>query len=128
MTHVFPHALPPLMRPQGVDGRPAPYPTHPLQLTYKGDASKDPRTGALTFEAPPAAWRPWGKVDAAVGDLPVFGQLLGDPSGRTPFTGPAVRGGSFGGFLCVLTRCMGSVLLGVFWRESGGPGAAVPAG
>ncbi|KAI8474268.1 MAG: hypothetical protein J3K34DRAFT_408000 [Monoraphidium minutum] len=72
----------------GVDGRPAPYPTHPLTLTFKGDASKDPRTGGLSFAPPPAGWRPWDAVDAAVGDLPVFGQLLGDPGAS--FKGPAV--------------------------------------
>lgn len=52
-----------------------------------GDAMKDPRTGQVTFESPPRDWKPWQPVLAAVGDLPVFSQLLGD--GRTPFTGPA---------------------------------------
>jgi hypothetical protein len=52
-----------------------------------GDAIKDPSTGQLTFEQPPRNFKPWAPVMAAVGDLPVFSQLLGD--GRTPFTGPA---------------------------------------
>jgi hypothetical protein len=52
-----------------------------------GDAVKDPRTGRLSFSPPPRAWQPWKPVMAAVGDLPVFSQLLGD--GQKPFTGPA---------------------------------------
>ncbi|KAF6250944.1 hypothetical protein COO60DRAFT_1298685 [Scenedesmus sp. NREL 46B-D3] len=71
----------------GVDGRPAPYPTTSVSFTFAGDASKDPRTGQLSFEPPPREFKPWAPVMAAVGDLPVFSQLLGD--GRTPFQGPA---------------------------------------
>lgn len=52
-----------------------------------GDAIKDARSGQITFEQPPRSWQPWQPVLAAVGDLPVFSQLLSD--GRTPFTGPA---------------------------------------
>lgn len=55
--------------------------------THTGDARKDTRTGKLAFEQPPRDWKPWQPVMAAVGDLPVFSQLLGD--GRTPFDGPA---------------------------------------
>eukprot|EP00882_Tetradesmus_deserticola_P001300 GHRQ01001405.1.p1 GENE.GHRQ01001405.1~~GHRQ01001405.1.p1 ORF type:complete len:396 (+),score=134.85 GHRQ01001405.1:46-1233(+) len=71
----------------GVDGRPVPYPTTNVAFTFAGDASKNPRTGQLSFEAPPRGFKPWAPVMAAVGDLPVFSQLLGD--GRTPFEGPA---------------------------------------
>ncbi|KAF8058088.1 Prep [Scenedesmus sp. PABB004] len=70
----------------GVDGAPMPYPTTAVQFTFAGDASKD-TAGRLVFAPPPSGWRPWAPVTAAVGDLPVFSQLLGD--GRTPFTGPA---------------------------------------
>ena len=44
--------------------------------------------GELRFAAPPNAWRPWDPVQIAVGNLPVFSQVLGD--GRAPFEGPAV--------------------------------------
>ena len=54
-----------------------------------GDAFKDPRTGGLSFEPASKDFKPWGPVQAAVGDLPVFSQLLGDGDMRKPFTGPA---------------------------------------
>jgi hypothetical protein len=94
-THLHPFASHPIPSPprppapQGVDGRPAPYPTHPLRLTFVGDPSKD-RGGQLIFAPPAAGWTPWDPVDAAVGDLPVFAQLLGDADSQTPFSGPAV--------------------------------------
>uniref|UniRef100_A0A383VMM9 Peptidase A2 domain-containing protein n=1 Tax=Tetradesmus obliquus TaxID=3088 RepID=A0A383VMM9_TETOB len=71
----------------GVDGRPVPYPTTSVSFSFAGNPLKDPRTGQLSFEPPPRGFKPWAPVMAAVGDLPVFSQLLGD--GRTPFTGPA---------------------------------------
>jgi hypothetical protein len=36
--------------------------------------------GKLQFAPPPASWRPWDEVQMAVGDLPVFAQLLGTNS------------------------------------------------
>lgn len=69
----------------GIDGKPVPLPTTPLSLTYVGDPIKG-NNKQLSFEQP-RGWRPWDSVALAVGDLPVFSQLLGD--GRTPFSGPA---------------------------------------
>ena len=60
-------------------------PTTKVQFTFAGAASKS-GTG-FTFAPPPHNWRPWQPVMAAVGDLPVFSQLIGD--GRTPYDGPA---------------------------------------
>jgi hypothetical protein len=70
----------------GVDGRPMPLPTTSVQLTYTGNPVRSSR-GPLTFEPPAKEWKPWKPISVAVGDLPVFEQLLGD--GRTPFSGPA---------------------------------------
>lgn len=61
-------------------------PTTEVQFTFAGAASKE-ADGRYRFDAPPASWRPWDPVLAAVGDLPAFAQLFGD--GRTPFSGPA---------------------------------------
>lgn len=61
-------------------------PTTQVQFTFVGAASKAPG-GKYSFAPPAAAWRPWQPVQAAVGDLPVFAQLLGD--GRKPYDGPA---------------------------------------
>lgn len=72
----------------GVDGRPLPYPTAPISFTFAGDARKD-SSGGITFEPPSKDWKPWAPVQAAVGDLPVFAQLLGDGDARKPFKGPA---------------------------------------
>jgi hypothetical protein len=57
--------------------------------THPGDAAKDPRTGGITFAPPAKGWKPWAPVMAAVGDLPVFAQLLSDADARKPFNGPA---------------------------------------
>jgi hypothetical protein len=46
-------------------------------------------SGGLTFAPPAPGWTPWKPVQAAVGDLPVFAELLGDADGRKPFSGPA---------------------------------------
>ncbi|KAL9188117.1 hypothetical protein ACHAXT_006495 [Thalassiosira profunda] len=69
----------------GVDGRPQLLPTTKVGLTYCGNAVKE--GNAMSFEGPPKEWRPWNEVPLAIGDLPVFTQLLGD--GRTPYRGPA---------------------------------------
>jgi hypothetical protein len=70
----------------GVDGRPMPLPTTSVQLTYTGNPVRS-SGGALSFEPAAKAWKPWKPISVAVGDLPVFGQLLG--AERTPFSGPA---------------------------------------
>lgn len=69
----------------GMDGRPQVAPTTPVQFTFAGAAARE--DGKFRFEAPPPGWQPWQPVVAAVGDLPVFAQLLGD--GTKPFDGPA---------------------------------------
>jgi len=57
-------------------------PTTDVQLSYVGlQKTKS------SFTAPPSDFMPWDKIQVAVGDLPVFSQLLGD--GRTPYKGPA---------------------------------------
>ena len=71
----------------GIDGRPLMLPTHELQFTYLGEASKD-NSGQVKFEDPPPSFKPWDPVTVGIGDLPVFSQLLGD--GVTPYNGPAV--------------------------------------
>lgn len=81
----------------GVDGKPLPLPTARVQFTATGDVLPGGRPGrggapaggggGIAFAPAPAGWRPWDAVPAAVGDLPVFSQLLGD--GKTPFDGPA---------------------------------------
>jgi hypothetical protein len=57
-----------------------------LQFTFTGNPTRSKAAG-LTFDQPPRGWQAWQPVTAAVGDLPVFSQLLGD--GVTPFNGPA---------------------------------------
>ena len=69
----------------GVDGRPQLLPTAKVELSYCGNAKRDQTT--MSFEAPPSDWKPWSPVQLAVGDLPVFTNLIGD--GRTPYRGPA---------------------------------------
>ena len=75
----------PMVAGIGVDGRPQLLPTYKVTLSYCGDAIKDKST--LSFVAPPKDWKPWSPIPIAIGDLPVFTQLLGD--GRTPYKGPA---------------------------------------
>lgn len=72
----------PAVTGMGVDGRPQLLPTTNIELSYVGNQISD---GG--FEAPSSDFTPWKKVQMAVGDLPVFSQLLGD--GRTPYKGPA---------------------------------------
>ena len=62
----------------GIDGRPILLPTRKTQLNFAGNAQKDPSTGELSFEAPPSNWKVWDPVQLAIGDLPVFRDLLGD--------------------------------------------------
>ena len=73
----------------GVDGRPQLLPTAPVGLSYCGNpvTGKNNPTQTMAFEAPPSDWKPWSEITVAIGDLPVFSQLLGD--GRTPYRGPA---------------------------------------
>lgn len=66
----------------GVDGKPQLLSTTDIQLSYVGGQ----KTKA-SFTAPPSDFMPWDKIQVAVGDLPVFTQLLGD--GRTPYKGAA---------------------------------------
>ena len=56
--------------------------TTDIQLSYVGGQKTK-----SSFTAPPSDFMPWDKIQVAVGDLPVFSQLLGD--GRTPYKGPA---------------------------------------
>lgn len=70
----------------GIDGHPIHLPTIPVPFTFAGNAQKNDH-GAVDFADPPPQWKPWNPVQVAVGDLPVFPQLLGD--GVRPYTGPA---------------------------------------
>lgn len=65
------------------------------------DARCQATTWLITWQQPPlnsaptarrayTPRKPWAPVSAAVGDLPVFGQLLGDPGSSKPFNAPAV--------------------------------------
>lgn len=74
----------PAVTGMGVDGRPQLLPTKSIGLSYVGNPKS--RTN-MSFEGPPSDFKPWDQVQLAVGDLPVFSQLLGD--GRTPYKGPA---------------------------------------
>jgi hypothetical protein len=71
----------------GVDGRPVQLPTFTQTLSFTGNAITDGQGRIVGFEPPPRQWKAWKPVSLAVGDLPVFPELLGD--GRTPYTGPA---------------------------------------
>mmetsp|Transcript_31703 Transcript_31703/g.67186 ORF Transcript_31703/g.67186 Transcript_31703/m.67186 type:complete len:458 (-) Transcript_31703:143-1516(-) len=79
----------PMVQGVGVDGRPNLLPTTTISLSYCGDpiANKEGGSAAMSFASPPPEWKPWDPVQLAIGDLPVFTQLLGD--GRTPYRGPA---------------------------------------
>jgi Aspartyl protease len=78
----------PAVQALGIDGRPLLLPTVKKQLSFVGDPIVDPKTGRPTgFEQPPPEWKPWDPVQVAVGDIPVFSQILGD--GVTPYLGPA---------------------------------------
>lgn len=71
----------------GVDGQPQLLPTATVGLSYCGNPIVSKDNKSMAFEAPPSEWKPWSEIDVAVGDLPVFTQLLGD--GITPYRGPA---------------------------------------
>jgi hypothetical protein len=71
----------------GIDGRPLQLPTIPASLSFAGDAQLDTQGRVAGFESPPTHWKPWKSVHVAVGDLPVFPEVLGD--GVHPYTGPA---------------------------------------
>ena len=77
----------PAIQAIGIDGRPMLLPTRNVQLTFAGNAQKDSSGARLVFEDPPKSWKPWDPVQLAVGDLPVFRDLLGD--GTKPYEGPA---------------------------------------
>jgi len=79
----------PKMLAVGVDGRPLQLPTvRTPPLTFAGDAVQDNNGRMVGFATPPAQWKPWKPVQLAVGDLPVFAELLG--VGGKPYDGPAV--------------------------------------
>ena len=74
----------------GVDGQPQLLPTATVGLSYCGNpilTTNSKAMATMAFEAPPSEWKPWSDINVAIGDLPVFNQLLGD--GRTPYRGPA---------------------------------------
>ena len=77
----------PQVQGMGVDGLPQVLPTYKVQLSYVGEPIQSPSSQLMTFQSPPSKWMPWESVSIAIGDLPVFSQLLGD--GRTPYQGPA---------------------------------------
>jgi hypothetical protein len=72
----------------GIDGRPLTLPTVEKQLSYVGNPIIDPDSRrTVGFESPPGNWKPWDPIEIAVGDIPVFSNILGD--GLTPYEGPA---------------------------------------
>jgi hypothetical protein len=78
----------PVVQALGIDGRPLLLPTVKKQISFVGDPIIDPKTGRPSaFNQPPPEWKPWDAVQLAVGDIPVFSQILGD--GITPYQGPA---------------------------------------
>lgn len=78
----------PVISALGIDGRPMTLPTVRKQLSYVGNPIFDQESKRpVGFELPPANWKSWDPVQIAVGDLPVFSQILGD--GVTPYEGPA---------------------------------------
>ena len=78
----------PVVQGIGVDGRPQLLPTTNIGVSFCGNAiqNKDDKSN-MSFEAPTSDWTPWSAVPMAIGDLPVFSQLLGD--GRSAYKGPA---------------------------------------
>eukprot|EP00984_Skeletonema_dohrnii_P021780 scaffold10966_cov75-Skeletonema_dohrnii-CCMP3373.AAC.1 len=78
----------PMVQGIGVDGRPQLLPTTNIGVSFCGNAirNKDDKSN-MSFEAPSSDWTPWSAVPMAIGDLPVFSQLLGD--GRSAYKGPA---------------------------------------
>ncbi|KAL3778399.1 hypothetical protein ACHAWO_013277 [Cyclotella atomus] len=76
----------PQVQGMGVDGLPQVLPTYKVQLSYVGDPVQASQQ-TMTFQSPAAGWKAWDPISIAIGDLPVFTQLLGD--GRTPYKGPA---------------------------------------
>ena len=79
----------PMVQGIGVDGRPQLLPTTNIGVSFCGNAiqNKEDKSTTMSFEAPPSDWKPWNAVSMAIGDLPVFSQLLGD--GRSAYKGPA---------------------------------------
>jgi hypothetical protein len=71
----------------GIDGRPLRLPTARASLSFAGEARADRQGRVSGFEPPPPNWKPWKPVAVAVGDLPVFPEVLGD--GVQPYSGPA---------------------------------------
>lgn len=71
----------------GVDGRPLTLPTTKARLDFLGDAIIDSNGRPVGFEPPPKQWNAWDPVQLAIGDIPVFSDILGD--GKTPYQGPA---------------------------------------
>eukprot|EP00986_Skeletonema_menzelii_P017605 scaffold20700_cov147-Skeletonema_menzelii.AAC.2 len=78
----------PMVQGIGVDGRPQLLPTTNIGVSFCGNAIQNKEDkSTMSFEAPPSDWKPWNAVPMAIGDLPVFSQLLGD--GRSAYKGPA---------------------------------------
>ena len=72
----------------GIDMKPINLSTTNLSFTFLGESYRDSNSGQLLFKNPPSNWKPWNEVTVAVGDLPVFSQLLGN--GVKSYNGPAV--------------------------------------
>lgn len=71
----------------GVDGRPIQLATLKQSLSFVGGAKQDSQGRLNGFQSPPNSWKAWDPIYLAVGDLPVFPDLLGD--GVHQYTGPA---------------------------------------
>jgi hypothetical protein len=63
-------------------------PTASVKFTFAGNAYKGSSPNDLRFEEPPSNFKPWDSVSLAIGDLPVFKDLLGD--GKSEYTMPTV--------------------------------------
>lgn len=72
----------------GVDGKPLLMPTASVQFSFAGNVYQGSSPNDLRFEDPPSNFKPWDKVSLAIGDLPVFRDLLGD--GKSDYTMPTV--------------------------------------